>query len=303
MDKFKVIGTLKETAEDVEAVVEATSYKEAERVANKMGILVTDILHHDVPEAVAPIKEPVSTSIEESGKNRPISNLLVWLAVLVPFIAMLFAWLHDTTNMRLITGDGWTPFRWGQFILILILLCIDSSRITKANLKPPSFIWAFLIYPFYLWKRATLLKDKRYYFLVSMLPMVLLSLAAWSDPEAFYSEYSGTPSFNYTNASYFQSTTVAELKTSSFSFCPTRTLDSMVNSYMANPTWEEFEGYDGNTYVNITGGITYNNRAAEALLQIVINGDSFDVNALEINRIPQNEFVLDEMLRQMCSSY
>ncbi len=38
MGNFKVKGALRETAEDVEVVIEARSYKEAERTANKMGI-------------------------------------------------------------------------------------------------------------------------------------------------------------------------------------------------------------------------------------------------------------------------
>jgi len=44
MPKFRVKGCFKENAEDVEVIIEATSYKEAERSANKMGILVSDVL-------------------------------------------------------------------------------------------------------------------------------------------------------------------------------------------------------------------------------------------------------------------
>jgi hypothetical protein len=44
MPKFRVKGCFKENAEDVELVVQANSYKDAERIANKKGILVADVL-------------------------------------------------------------------------------------------------------------------------------------------------------------------------------------------------------------------------------------------------------------------
>ena len=51
MPKFRVKGCLKENAEDVEVIIEATLYKEAERTANKMGILVSDVLTVEAPTA------------------------------------------------------------------------------------------------------------------------------------------------------------------------------------------------------------------------------------------------------------
>lgn len=43
MPKFRVMGCFKENEEDVEVIIEATSYREAKLKANKMGILVNDV--------------------------------------------------------------------------------------------------------------------------------------------------------------------------------------------------------------------------------------------------------------------
>jgi hypothetical protein len=49
MPKFRVKGCLKENAEDVEIIIEAASYKDAQRIANKKGILVSDVLTVEEP--------------------------------------------------------------------------------------------------------------------------------------------------------------------------------------------------------------------------------------------------------------
>jgi len=53
MPAFKIFGASKETAEDVQIVVDATDFRDAERKANKMGIYVSK---------VEPANEPQSTT-------------------------------------------------------------------------------------------------------------------------------------------------------------------------------------------------------------------------------------------------
>jgi hypothetical protein len=53
MPTFKIFGASKETAEDVQIVVDATDFRDAERKANKMGIYVSK---------VEPATEPQSTT-------------------------------------------------------------------------------------------------------------------------------------------------------------------------------------------------------------------------------------------------
>jgi hypothetical protein len=67
MPKFRVKGCLKETAEDVEVIIEATSYKEAERSANKMGILVSDVLAAEEPSTKE--STPLTTAGEQANEG------------------------------------------------------------------------------------------------------------------------------------------------------------------------------------------------------------------------------------------
>ena len=45
--KFRVIGSLKETDNETEIIITASSYRDAEAQANSMGIKVTDIFPED----------------------------------------------------------------------------------------------------------------------------------------------------------------------------------------------------------------------------------------------------------------
>ena len=76
----------------------------------------------------------------------------------------------------------------------------------------------------------------------------------------------------------------------------------MVNNYVDRPKWEAFEATDGEDYVNIKGGITYNEKDVEMLFQFKVDTDRdrFEVNAFEINEIAQNVFMQNALLSNMC---
>ena len=86
-------------------------------------------------------------------------------------------------------------------------------------------------------------------------------------------------------------------------FCPQVTVKEMVNNYVQSPKWEAILATDGEDYVNIKGGITYDGMAADMLLQYKVdtNSDSFEVNAFEINGIPQYEYMTFALLEDMCN--
>jgi hypothetical protein len=97
---------------------------------------------------------------------------------------------------------------------------------------------------------------------------------------------------------------IALVKYGSLYDCPNRTLDDMANSFMNNPQWESVYSNDGRTYVNLTGGITVYNRPATALIQFNITAnDTFELQAIEYNGVPQNMFESSHLLDSMCSTY
>ena len=90
MSKFKVKGALRETAEDVEVIVEASSYKEAVRAANKMGILVSDVLA--IEETVQKRHEPsvALTAPPDSKKKSKVKTIvIISIAAILLFSCML----------------------------------------------------------------------------------------------------------------------------------------------------------------------------------------------------------------------
>ena len=86
--------------------------------------------------------------------------------------------------------------------------------------------------------------------------------------------------------------------------CPQKTLEQMADNFISSPSWESLVADDGLTYVNLEGGITYDGMPITALIQFLINEDTdrFELNALEFNNIPQNEFMAMELLNKMCEA-
>ena len=99
------------------------------------------------------------------------------------------------------------------------------------------------------------------------------------------------------------SSAVSLVKNGSLDDCSDHTVGELVDGYFENPKWEEIVADDDRTYVNITGGITYDNEPAKAKLQFKINNknDRFKAQALEIDGIEQADFMILALLEDMCN--
>lgn len=80
---------------------------------------------------------------------------------------------------------------------------------------------------------------------------------------------------------------------------PNKTLGQIIDGYVGSPKWESIVAKDGNKYVNITGTVKYYERDTEIALQYKINGNSFELNALEFNGVPQNLFMYGALMEEM----
>jgi hypothetical protein len=94
------------------------------------------------------------------------------------------------------------------------------------------------------------------------------------------------------------------IKKGHFDACKKYNVETLVNSFFANPKWESFVSSDDNNYhLNATGQITYDNKPVNALIQFQINNDdSWQINSFEINGEPQNDDTIIELINEMCSS-
>lgn len=93
------------------------------------------------------------------------------------------------------------------------------------------------------------------------------------------------------------------VRTGTLHSCPNTTVGKMAESFMDDPSWKSLTADDGKKYVNLSGGILFNEKPVDALIQFLLNDDlSFEFNAFELNGIPQGELIASALLEKMCSS-
>jgi len=97
---------------------------------------------------------------------------------------------------------------------------------------------------------------------------------------------------------------VTMVKKGTLRSCPNSTVERMVDSFMENPKWESGKTDNGMEYVNVEGGITFNEKPVTAKVQFLINmkNKTFTYNASQINEVPQNNFMAVALFTKMCKS-
>lgn len=105
-----------------------------------------------------------------------------------------------------------------------------------------------------------------------------------------------------TQASWFESDEVKTMKGAQLNACPEVTIEQMVDSFISNPSWDSGHA-EGNTYVNIVGGISFKDKPIEVLIQFrIFDDNSLDLNAVEFNEIPQAQWISMGLINAMCDS-
>ena len=94
---------------------------------------------------------------------------------------------------------------------------------------------------------------------------------------------------------------VEGVKNGTLSAFPDKTVGEAVDSFFGDPTWEVLIGEDGNTYVNVEGTIQYMSKDVQALIQfrLDVSNDTFKINVLEFNGIPQSDAMLYALIEKM----
>lgn len=80
-------------------------------------------------------------------------------------------------------------------------------------------------------------------------------------------------------------------------------LGNAIDEFLSDPEWSVIESEDGNHFVNISGGMTYQEKPVRALLQFLVVDDRFEFTALEFNGIVQNEIIRMALMNKMMSDY
>ena len=92
------------------------------------------------------------------------------------------------------------------------------------------------------------------------------------------------------------------IKNGTMNFCDNVDVNTLVNSYIANPSWYAFKANDGEDYVNVEGQIYYFEELVDILLQYKINirDRVFEVYAFTIDDKPQTTEMIDSLIESMC---
>lgn len=92
----------------------------------------------------------------------------------------------------------------------------------------------------------------------------------------------------------------ALVRSGSFNVCPDKTVDQLFAQHLNGTEWDSFFGDDGEFYVNCTGQGAYNSTYSDILIQFIVTGDEWEINAIEVNSIPIDEYEIEAAVIQMC---
>ena len=99
---------------------------------------------------------------------------------------------------------------------------------------------------------------------------------------------------------------IERIKSGKFNDCDKATIDDLTDNFFASPSWVRIVATDGRNYVNLTGEMTYDEVPVDALVQFtapMYDNAGFEINAFEMNDLPQNAFMIGALVTAMCDEY
>lgn len=105
---------------------------------------------------------------------------------------------------------------------------------------------------------------------------------------------------NETSYTWFEDKIAESVKNAKLTGYPNMTFGEAVDGFVGNPKWKSIIADDGNSYVNLTGEILLHDKKVDLLIQYKINSDdSFELNSMELNEIPQNMLMYMGLIEKM----
>lgn len=98
------------------------------------------------------------------------------------------------------------------------------------------------------------------------------------------------------------SSEVKKVKGGVLQLCPNHTVEQMVEGFMGSPSWKSGKSADGKVFVNVEGGITFHDKPVRAMVQFIVEGESFSFGAFEMNGVPSANMIAIGLLNKMCLS-
>jgi len=106
---------------------------------------------HSTTAAAASPQNQVASNVPPPLTGSDVDNKFIWAVVAVPIVGVI---------IELLAG---TELVWLHIVANIVCCVLDEKKLKKAGQKAPTNWMVFLV-PVYLWKRASLLNQKKHYF-------------------------------------------------------------------------------------------------------------------------------------------
>ena len=95
---------------------------------------------------------------------------------------------------------------------------------------------------------------------------------------------------------------ISIVQESSVQGCPQSNIKEMVDNFVDRPKWSAFVAEDDNDYVELQGGITYDDQPVDMVLQYKVDtkNESWEFAYIGLNDISQNLFMYGALIEAMC---
>ncbi|MBW8018040.1 MAG: hypothetical protein FVQ82_17870 [Planctomycetes bacterium] len=97
---------------------------------------------------------------------------------------------------------------------------------------------------------------------------------------------------------------IITVKEGNFTACQGYKIGSIIDKFLYLPDWSSFVGEDGKSYVDVSGKYKFTNKPVDFSLQFVVDDQtgSFNVQALKVNGVPQNNLIIVSLVDKLCNS-
>ena len=197
-----------------------------------------------------------------------VDNRWIWWLAFAPLVGAVLE------NLAAVMTQGGVKRLWLITAGIHIFFIeVDAYKLRKAGYDP-SKLGFYALVPVYMAKRARLLKQSMTYAIVWCVTFALLVFG----PVGYILQKTGL------DFGMGFSPTIMTVRAGEFSGYPKKKIGPALDKYLSNPKWTSFVGTDGETYVQVEGGVTYKNKLATLKMQFQMQGsNNFKLHAAGIN--------------------
>lgn len=250
-----------------------------------------------------------SDSTRETGAAPSLWNpiaLANWSLLLTPvWGAYLVAANYKTMGKSKEKEEAMVWFYVGIVFFLLSAFLLAPSGVSGLG-------GAFLIYLIYLvsWnfmsarkqQRAVLAEYGDIYKRQPWAKVLTIGIAAIIMWQIIVSAFSSNVTSHAFPKASFDSVEVKQVKNGVIQLCPSHTVEQMVNGFLGSPSWNSGKSADGKVFVNVEGDITFKDKPVRAMVQFIVEGESFSFNAFEMNGVPSANLIALGLLNKMCAS-